>query len=147
MSRSYRIFECKGCKKIFIKSIDHTLHIAQCDDYKAKFPSSTNTAGISSTTHSQRSSAATVKPQSGTKREVITLSDSDEETTVVDKQKTASRSAQAGQCVIVSLSHALSYAGHCSMQKLIRMLKLSQQCSLCCVAFSSGKWLSLAFSV
>ena len=121
MSRSYRIFECKGCKKIFIKSIDHTRHIAQCDEYKAKFPSSTNTAGVSSTTHSQRSSAATVKPQSGTKREVITLSDSDEETTVVDKQKTASRSAQAGQCVIVSLSHALSYAGHCSssMWKLI----------------------------
>ena len=122
MSRSYRIFECKGCKKIFIKSIDHTRHIAQCDDYKAKFPSSTATnAGVSSTTHSQRTSAATVKPQSGTKREVITLSDSDEETTVGDKQKTASRSAQAGQCVIVSMSHTLSYAGHCSssMWKLI----------------------------
>ena len=101
MSRSYRIFECKGCKKIFIKSIDHTRHIAQCDDYKAKFPSSTtNTAGVSSTTHSQRSSAATVKPQSGTKREVITLSDSDEETTVGDKHKT--RSAHSGQCVTLT---------------------------------------------
>ena len=100
MSRSYRIFECKGCKKIFIKSIDHTRHIAQCDEYKAKFPSSTITAGVSSTTHSQRSSAATVKPQSGTKREVITLSDSDEETTVGDKQKT--RSAESGQCVTLT---------------------------------------------
>ena len=101
MSRSYRIFECKGCKKIFIKSIDHTRHIAQCDEYKAKFPSSTTTnTGVSSTTHSQRSSAATVKPQSGTKREVITLSDSDEETTVADKQKT--RSAHSGQCVTLT---------------------------------------------
>ena len=101
MSRSYRIFECKGCKKIFIKSIDHTRHIAQCDEYKAKFPLSTTTnAGVSSTTHSQRSSAATVKPQSGTKREVITLSDSDEETNVGDKHKT--RSAQSGQCVTLT---------------------------------------------
>lgn len=37
MSTSYRVFECKGCKSVYVTRKDYQKHISICIIYKSKF--------------------------------------------------------------------------------------------------------------